>query len=155
MVVIVMMLIVLPSVRPGPSLSSSSTHPSEVPVLHARIYNSRMTDVYPSLAVRFNPFWSLHCVNTMTHFFCSPSANSAVWWRRVGPLLISHRAVASSRAQVQPAGRRGDEVSNAAGRPLHGGGKSGPYSASREAGVCMQSSVKPIGVTLTRCYVSA
>lgn len=71
----------------------------------------------------------------------------------MGPLLVSHRALASSGSQVQPAGGRGVEVPNAAGRPRHGGGESGPYSASGKAGVCMQFSVK---ATLTHisCYVS-
>lgn len=37
--------------------------------------------------------------------------------------------------------------------PQHGGGESGPHSASGEAGVCMQSSIEPIGVTLGHCSV--
>ncbi|CAG07942.1 unnamed protein product, partial [Tetraodon nigroviridis] len=40
----------------------------------------------------------------------------------MGSFLISHRAVASTRTKVKPAGRRWDEVPNAPGGP-HGGGK--------------------------------
>lgn len=83
--------------------------------------------------------------NTVTHFspVCPPSASSAVGWQRgVGPLLVAHGAVAPGGAEVQPAGRRRGEVSNGAGRPLRGGGESGPHSASGEAGVCMHSSVE-------------
>ena len=71
----------------------------------------------------------------------------------MGPLLVAHGAVASSGAQVQPAGRRGDEVSNAAGRPGHGRGESGPHAASGETGVCMQPCVKPTGTTLTHISI--
>lgn len=39
-----------------PTMSSTVTHPCEVSLLHAMFCNSRMSDVYPSLALGFNPF---------------------------------------------------------------------------------------------------
>lgn len=63
----------------------------------------------------------------------------------MGPLLAAHRATASFGAQVQPTGGGWDEVSNASGKPVDGGGKSGSYSASGEAGVCILAFVKSIG----------
>lgn len=62
----------------------------------------------------------------------------------MGPFLIAHRALASCGAQVQPAGRRGDEVSHAARRPHDGRGESGPDSAAGEAGVCTASFVNNV-----------
>lgn len=121
---------------------------------NAGFCSGQMSDVYTCLAGRFDPFLSSLCVNIMTHFFSSPSANSAVWWCRVGPLLISHGAASCSRAPVQPAGRRGDKVSDTAGGPVYGRGKSGPNFASGEAGVCMQSSAKAVGFTFSYCCVS-
>lgn len=56
----------------------------------------------------------------------------------MGPFLISHRAVASTRTKVKSASRRWDEVPNATGKP-HGGRESGSRSASGEAGVCVQA----------------
>lgn len=60
----------------------------------------------------------------------------------MGPLLFSHGAVASPRAEVESAGGRRDEVPDGPGGP-HGGGESGPRSASGEAGVSVRAHAAP------------